>query len=189
MKRLPGVKETNIPLNTVSLDLRSPAGKTGESYFRLIVNALSERNGRLRRLGGWRALSLNKSTDQNITFAIVGDQGWGTQPEADVAAMIKTWNPSFIATVGDNIYGANTGMTLAQANALFASTNTVQYVDFIALRSSSRRLEITRRITTQAQALMPVLQCGIALSSRTHFRAAPRTTTGSTITRVRLSFS
>ena len=132
MKRLPGVKETNIALNTVSLDLRSPAGKTGEGYFRLIVNALSERNGRLRRLGGWRALSLNKSADQNLTFAIVGDQGWGSQPEANVAAMIKTWNPSFIATVGDNIYGANTGMTLAQANALFASTNTAQYGDFIA---------------------------------------------------------
>jgi hypothetical protein len=62
MKRLPGVRETNLPLNAVSLDLRSPAGKTSEGYFRLIVNAISERDGRLRRLGGWRALSLTNAT-------------------------------------------------------------------------------------------------------------------------------
>lgn len=132
MKRLPGVKETNLPLNAVSLDLRSPAGKTTEGYFRLIVNALSERDGRLRRLGGWRALSLTEATAEQLTFAIVGDQGWGTQPEADVAAMIKTWNPAFIATVGDNIYGLNPAMTLAQANQRFAETNTAQYGDFIS---------------------------------------------------------
>lgn len=132
MKRLSGVKETNVPLNAVSLDLRAPAGKTTEGYFRLIVNALSERDGRLRRLGGWRALSLSNPTDQKLTFAIVGDQGWGTQPEADVAAMIKTWSPAFIATVGDNIYGLSPSMTLAQADARFAATNTLQYGDFIA---------------------------------------------------------
>lgn len=132
MKRLPGVKETNLPLNAVSLDLRSPAGKTTEGYFRLIVNALSERDGRLRRLGGWRALSLTEATAQPLTFAIVGDQGWGTQAEADVAAMIKTWNPAFIATVGDNIYQLSQSMTLAQANQRFAETNTLQYGDFIA---------------------------------------------------------
>lgn len=132
MKRLPGVRETNLPLNAVSLDLRSPAGKTTEGYFRLIVNALSERDGRLRRLGGWRALSLTEANAEPLTFAIVGDQGWGTQPESDVAAMIKTWNPAFIATVGDNIYGLNQSMTLAQANQRFAETNTLQYGDFIA---------------------------------------------------------
>jgi tartrate-resistant acid phosphatase type 5 len=132
MKRLSGVRETNVPLNAVSLDLRSPAGKTSEGYFRLIVNALSERDGRLRRLGGWRALSLNNPTDQKLTFAIVGDQGWGNQAEADVAAMIKTWSPAFIATVGDNIYQLSTSMTLAQADQRFAETNTLQYGDFIS---------------------------------------------------------
>lgn len=132
MKRLSGVKETNVPLNAVSLDLRAPAGKTSEGYFRLIVNALSERDGRLRRLGGWRALSLSNPTDQKLTFAIVGDQGWGNQAEADVAAMIKAWNPAFIATVGDNIYQLSPSMTLAQADQRFAETNTLQYGDFIA---------------------------------------------------------
>jgi len=58
MKRLPGVRETNMPLNAVSLDLRSPAGKTSEGYFRLIINAISDREGRLKRLGGWKPLSL-----------------------------------------------------------------------------------------------------------------------------------
>lgn len=132
MKRLPGVRETNLPLNAVSLDLRSPAGKTSEGYFRLIANAISERDGRLRRLGGWRALSLTETTAEQLTFAIVGDYGWGTQPETDVSAMIKSWNPAFIATVGDNVYGLSPSMTLAQANQRFAETNTLQYGDFIA---------------------------------------------------------
>ena len=65
MKRLPGVKETNVPLNAVSLDLRAPAGKTTEGYFRLIVNAISGRDRRLRRLGGWRALSLTTPANRN----------------------------------------------------------------------------------------------------------------------------
>ena len=59
MKRLGGVREKSMPLNAVSLDLRSPAGKTTEGYFRLIVNAIADRQGRMRRLGGWRALSLS----------------------------------------------------------------------------------------------------------------------------------
>lgn len=58
MKRLGGVREKSMPLNAVSLDLRSPAGKTTEGYFRLIVNAIADRQGRMRRLGGWKALSL-----------------------------------------------------------------------------------------------------------------------------------
>lgn len=58
MKRLGGLRETGIQLNAVSLDLRSPAGKTSEGYFRLVVNAISDREGRLRRLGGWKPLSL-----------------------------------------------------------------------------------------------------------------------------------
>src|SRR5688572_3510910 len=37
-----------------------------------------------------------------ITFAVIGDYGLAGQPEADVAALVKSWNPAFIVTTGDN---------------------------------------------------------------------------------------
>ena len=39
-----------------------------------------------------------------VTFGVIGDYGTDTPPEADVAAMIKGWDPQFIVTVGDNNY-------------------------------------------------------------------------------------
>ena len=40
----------------------------------------------------------------NLVFAVIGDFGEAGQPEADVANLVKGWNPSFIITVGDNNY-------------------------------------------------------------------------------------
>jgi len=37
-------------------------------------------------------------------FAVIGDFGLAGQPEADVAALVKNWNPDFIITTGDNNY-------------------------------------------------------------------------------------
>jgi tartrate-resistant acid phosphatase type 5 len=37
-----------------------------------------------------------------IIFAVIGDYGVAGQPEADVANMVKSWNPDFIVTTGDN---------------------------------------------------------------------------------------
>ena len=37
-----------------------------------------------------------------IVFAVIGDYGMAGQPEADVASLVKSWNPDFIVTVGDN---------------------------------------------------------------------------------------
>ena len=39
-----------------------------------------------------------------IRFAVVGDYGMAGQAEADVAALVESWNPDFIITVGDNNY-------------------------------------------------------------------------------------
>ncbi len=51
---------------------------------------------------------------QNTTtvFAAIGDYGLAGQPEADVAALVKSWNPDFIVTLGDNNYprGAADGL-------------------------------------------------------------------------------
>lgn len=40
----------------------------------------------------------------DIEFAVIGDFGSAGQPEADVATLVKSWNPDFIVTVGDNNY-------------------------------------------------------------------------------------
>lgn len=39
-----------------------------------------------------------------IAFAVIGDYGLAGQNEADVANLVKGWNPDFIVTVGDNNY-------------------------------------------------------------------------------------
>lgn len=41
---------------------------------------------------------------QQTRFAVIGDFGSASQPEADVAALVKSWDPEFILTVGDNNY-------------------------------------------------------------------------------------
>ncbi len=40
----------------------------------------------------------------SVTFAVIGDFGNDGQNEADVAAMVKSWNPEFVVTTGDNNY-------------------------------------------------------------------------------------
>ncbi|MEO8451551.1 MAG: alkaline phosphatase [Gemmatimonadota bacterium] len=47
-----------------------------------------------------------------IRFAVIGDYGSGTAMERDVAQLIESWSPGFVATVGDNDYeeGATGGI-------------------------------------------------------------------------------
>ena len=40
----------------------------------------------------------------DLHFAVIGDYGNGSQAEADVAALVKSWNPDLIITTGDNNY-------------------------------------------------------------------------------------
>jgi tartrate-resistant acid phosphatase type 5 len=47
-----------------------------------------------------------------IRFAIIGDYGWAGQPELDVANLVKSWNPEFIITVGDNNYTDGAASTI-----------------------------------------------------------------------------
>lgn len=41
---------------------------------------------------------------ETVRFAVIGDFGKAGQPEADVAALVRGWNPRFIVTTGDNNY-------------------------------------------------------------------------------------
>ncbi len=49
-----------------------------------------------------------------LRFAVIGDYGTGEQPEADVAALVKSWNPEFIITTGDNNYPDGAASTIDQ---------------------------------------------------------------------------
>ncbi len=46
---------------------------------------------------------VNRNSD-STTFAIIGDYGQDSPSEAEVAQMVKSWNPEFVVTVGDNNY-------------------------------------------------------------------------------------
>src|SRR6185369_11708098 len=44
--------------------------------------------------------------------ASIGDYGWNNDGEADAAAMMRTWKPQFISTVGDNNYPHGSSSTI-----------------------------------------------------------------------------
>jgi tartrate-resistant acid phosphatase type 5 len=51
-------------------------------------------------------------TPEPVRFAVIGDYGSGEQSEADVAELVKSWNPDFIITTGDNNYPSGEAATI-----------------------------------------------------------------------------
>ncbi|RZK22669.1 MAG: T9SS type A sorting domain-containing protein [Hymenobacter sp.] len=47
-------------------------------------------------------------------FAAIGDYGYAGTPERDVANLVKSWNPDFIITLGDNNYDVGDSTTIDQ---------------------------------------------------------------------------
>ena len=47
-----------------------------------------------------------------IVFAVIGDYGSGNKNEGDVAALVKSWQPDFIITTGDNNYPSGSAETI-----------------------------------------------------------------------------
>jgi hypothetical protein len=47
-----------------------------------------------------------------VRFAVIGDYGSGEQPEEDVANLVKSWQPDFIITTGDNNYPVGSAETI-----------------------------------------------------------------------------
>ena len=45
-------------------------------------------------------------------FAVIGDFGSGSQAQTDVANLVKSWNPDFIVTTGDNNYPTGSADTI-----------------------------------------------------------------------------
>jgi hypothetical protein len=117
MKRLGGVRETGIQLNAVSLDLRSPAGKTGEGYFRLVINAISDREGRMRRLGGWRPLALGALP--------AGNEDLHDQLLTNTVAPKVITDTAVISVIGANVVVQNPANVIAPSATISISGGTV----------------------------------------------------------------
>lgn len=50
---------------------------------------------------------------ESITlFAVIGDYGVNNQPADDVSALVKSWNPEFVVTTGDNNYPSGEASTI-----------------------------------------------------------------------------
>ena len=60
-----------------------------------------------------KADALLQSPDP-IHFAVIGDFGVAGQPELDVANLVKSWDPEFIITLGDNNYQTGSASTIDQ---------------------------------------------------------------------------
>ncbi len=48
----------------------------------------------------------------SVHFAVIGDYGLAGQAELDVANQVKSWNPDFIVTLGDNNYADGSASTI-----------------------------------------------------------------------------
>ncbi|MCW5853898.1 MAG: metallophosphoesterase [Anaerolineae bacterium] len=47
-----------------------------------------------------------------VTFAVIGDYGMNTSGEGAVATLVKSWNPAFVITLGDNNYSNGAASTI-----------------------------------------------------------------------------
>jgi tartrate-resistant acid phosphatase type 5 len=54
------------------------------------------------------------SNEPTIRFAVIGDYGNGSRAEEQVADLVKSWNPDFIITAGDNNYMDGEARTIDQ---------------------------------------------------------------------------
>src|SRR5437867_1980778 len=48
----------------------------------------------------------------SVRFAVIGDYGSAGKPEEGVAKLVKSWNPAFIITTGDNNYPSGAASTI-----------------------------------------------------------------------------
>jgi hypothetical protein len=117
-EHLPEVK------NTPTLSLESTPENTPEPglvfSLPLIVNGLPKTSGPVEPTPDVDIASptpfLPQPTEtplpESVRFAIIGDYGQGGQGSADVATLVKSWQPDFIITTGDNNYPVGSRETI-----------------------------------------------------------------------------
>ena len=86
---------------------------------------------------GWLWLLAGNAAAQR--FAAIGDYGYAGPAERDVAALIKSWNPNFIITLGDNNYDLGDSTTIDQNIGQYFHEYIYQYKGRYGPRTSSER--------------------------------------------------
>jgi len=74
-----------------------------------------------------------------ITFAVIGDYGLAGQNEEDVANLVKSWNPDFIVTTGDNNYPDGAGWSIDENVGQYYHDYIFQYSGSYGNGSAAKR--------------------------------------------------
>lgn len=98
---------------------------------------------RMRRIG-WVLLALlllgpRGVQAQSVRFAVIGDYGADSTPELDVSALVRSWNPDFVITVGDNNYETGSAATIDTNIGKYYHDFIYNYSGSHGAGSSSRR--------------------------------------------------
>ena len=99
------VAEASVPASAIT----STSSALTMSVSQADISA-SDVGGRLK--GGTVNLTTPNLQPGTIRFAVIGDYGSAGQPELDVANLVKSWNPEFIITTGDNNYPSGASQTI-----------------------------------------------------------------------------
>src|SRR5215212_4305264 len=57
-------------------------------------------------------LPVTTASVTSARFAVIGDYGWAGQAALDVSNLVRSWNPDFIITTGDNNYDNGAASTI-----------------------------------------------------------------------------
>lgn len=83
------------------------SGPTPPTMSHAVAPTTDARTTRPQRTATW-------TTKTPATFAIIGDYGMDNDSEAAVANLVKSWNPAYIVTVGDDYYATAGGAGTAK---------------------------------------------------------------------------
>jgi len=90
-------------------------------------------------LGLLLALWVAAGPAQGQRFAAIGDYGYAGPAERDVANLMKSWNPDFIITLGDNNYDVGDSTTIDQNIGQYFHEYIYNYKGRYGPRTSSNR--------------------------------------------------
>lgn len=77
----------------------------------LLLAGACDRAGEPLPPAGPPALSV-APPDAHVRFAVIGDYGLAGKPEEEVATLVKSWQPDFVITTGDNNYPRGAAETI-----------------------------------------------------------------------------
>lgn len=83
-----------------------------ETKLRVSRQSTEERYALLDCYDSSASIATTPFKEVPLVFAAIGDYGSDGTPEADVAALVKAWTPSFVLALGDNNYPSGAAATI-----------------------------------------------------------------------------